>query len=224
MKNIALLIVFVSLITSLLASGNTDELREIYNRFAEKYDENREIFDMSKIIFDFNKYSGIQKGRLLDLGCGAGSMFTEYYLSKGWEILGVDLSEKMLELSQKNYPQMKTIIGDMTEIDFDNDSFDVIISVYSLFHIQKEKHEALFQNIYKWLTPNGKVLFTYAGVEYTGSETFSGYIEFMGENMFYSHLSQDELLMTLEKLNFKNIDIKKRDIGGETFLWVSMTK
>jgi len=49
MKNIALLIVFVSLITSLLASGNTDELREIYNRFAEKYDENREIFDMSEI-------------------------------------------------------------------------------------------------------------------------------------------------------------------------------
>jgi len=60
------------------------DLKAIYNRFAEKYQDNRETFDMLDIFNDFFMKLNVEKGELLDLGCGTGDAFPKLFLSKGW--------------------------------------------------------------------------------------------------------------------------------------------
>jgi len=202
----------------------SEEMKQAYNRLAATYDANRGLFDMSSIFRDFFALLGKQKGHLLDLGCGAGEPIPGYFLEKGWQVTGVDFSEKMLELAKRYQAGMKTTLADITSVGFPEAEFDAIISVYVLFHIEKEKHPHVFSNIYKWLKPGGKALFTYAGKEYTGSDTFSGYIEFMEERLFYSHLSPAGLRRVLQDTGFHIHSITRLEIGGETFLWVTVEK
>ena len=96
--------------------------------------------------------------------------------------------------------------------------------IYSLFHVSKSQHGELFAKLFRWLNPNGIALFTYATKEYTGSEVFDGYKEFLGQQLFYSHEAPDTLFQTLEDTGFI---IESRDyhrIADETFLWVSVRK
>ena len=200
------------------------EMRQVYNRLAATYDANRGLFEMSGIFKGFFALLGKQKGHLLDLGCGAGEPIPGYFLEKGWQVTGVDFSEKMLELAKRYQPGMETTLADITNVSFQNEQFDAIISVYVLFHIEKEKHPHVFSSIYQWLKPGGKALFTYASKAYTGSETFSGYIEFMAERLFYSHLSPADLRRVLLETGFHIHGIDPLEIGGETFLWVTVSK
>ncbi len=199
-------------------------LREIYDEFAETYDKNRGLFDMTEVFNSFYERLEIKKGRLLDMGCGAGEPFPRFFIDRGWTVTGVDFSKRMLELASKYVPEMKTICADMREVEFGPDRFEAITATYSLFHIPSNDQTALFNKFYRWLCPKGKALFTYATKEYTGSDEFDGYKEFMGQKLYYSHKSPDKLYADLEKIGFNVESGDYRDIGGETFLWVTVSK
>lgn len=199
-------------------------LLKIYDGFAQTYEENRGLFDMTEVFNSFYEELGSKKGRLLDLGCGAGEPFPRLLIDRGWKVTGVDFSGKMLELAAKYVPEMKTIQSDMLKVEFEPNQFDAITAIYSLFHVPSTDHLSLFEKFYKWLVPQGKALFTYATQEYTGQTEFDGYKEFMGQELYYSHKKPEELYTDLEQIGF-NIESRiYREIGGETFLWVTMSK
>jgi cyclopropane fatty-acyl-phospholipid synthase-like methyltransferase len=199
-------------------------LRQIYNQFAETYEENRGLFDMTEVFDPFYARLVVKKGRLLDLGCGAGEPFARFFIERGWTVTGIDFSERMLELASKYVPEMRTIHADMREVEFEPSQFDAITAIYSLFHVPCKDHEALFDKFYKWLRPKGKALFTYATKEYTGSIEFDGYKEFMGQQLYYSHKSPDKLYADLERIGFIIESSDYRDIGNEIFLWITVGK
>lgn len=104
----------------------------------------------------------------------------------------------MIRLASKHVPEMQRIHADFSKVNFEPSQFNAIIASYSLFHISVDKHKDLFKKIYKWLFPNGKAFFTYAMKEYTGSTTFDGYKNFMGQALCYSHKNSDELYVDLD--------------------------
>ena len=199
-------------------------LRKIYDAFAKTYEENRGQFDMSNILDGFYSTLKLENGKLLDLGCGAGEPVARYFTDYNWSVVGVDFSERMIELASKYVPEMPTMHADISEVDFESNQFDAIIASYSLFHISVDKHKDILKKFDKWLCPNGKALFTYATEEYTGSTTFDGYKNFMGQALYYSHKNPDELYVDLEDIGFNIDSIDYRNIGGETFLWVTVSK
>ena len=201
-----------------------EKLARIYDKFAESYDSQRDLFNIDGILNDFQGRLRTESGNMLDLGCGAGIPIGRSFADKGWSVSGVDFSSKMLSLANKHVPEMKTICSDMCSVKFDQNEFDAITAIYSLFHIAKELHRALFSNFYRWLKPSGMALFTYASKEYTGSERFDGYKEFLGQQLFYSHETPANLFEILGDIGF---NIESRDyhcIAGETFLWVIVRK
>lgn len=200
------------------------KLRDIYDGFAETYEANRGTFDMSGILAPFFAGLGKAKGHLLDLGCGAGEPFPRYFLDRGWEVYGVDFSQKMLELATRYAPKMKILHADMLEVEFAPAHFDAITSIYSLFHTPRARHPELFAKFQRWLRPGGKVLFTYATKEYTGADEFEGFREFMGQSLFYSHTSPAKLRAALAHAQLQVEAIDLREIGGESFLWVTATR
>lgn len=199
-------------------------LQKIYDRFAETYDKNRGLFDMTDVIADFHKRLSGRPDHLLDLGCGAGEPFPAYFIQQGWQVTGVDFSQKMLALAHHYQPALKTIYADICDADFPDEQFDAVTAIYCLFHLEHKKHEEIFKKIYRWLKPGGKSLFTYATKEYTGAEIFNGYKEFMGEQLFYSHTTPDRLTANLESAGFTIESLQYRDIGSETFLWLIIAK
>ena len=76
---------------------------EAYTNFAEVYDtfmDNVPYEEWADDIQDILKEYQIEEGLVLDLGCGTGSM-TELLAEKGYDMIGVDNSEEMLELALK---------------------------------------------------------------------------------------------------------------------------
>ena len=69
-------------------------LQEIYDGFAETYEENRGLFDMTEVFDPF--YAGLKakQGRLLDVGCGAGEPFARFFIDRGWTVTGVDFYDR----------------------------------------------------------------------------------------------------------------------------------
>ena len=199
-------------------------IQQIYDEFAHTYEENRGNFDVVPVLEDF--YGTLEKstGQLLDLGCGAGEPVSKWFISKGWEATGVDFSKSMLELAQRYVPEMKCIQSDMRNVQFTDEQFDAIVAIYSLFHVPWKDHEALFSNAFQWLKREGGMLFTYATSAYTGEKVFDGYKEFLGQRLYYSHMSEGQLYATLEKVGFVIESATHRNIGGETFLWVFLKK
>jgi len=130
----------------------------------------------------------------------------------------------MLELASKYVPEMNTISNDIREVEFGPNKFDAITATYSLFHIPAKVHAEIFGKFFDWLRPNGRILFTYATKDYTGSETFSGYKKFIDTELYYSHKSQKELICDLEDIGYEIESAENHCICNETFLWVTAKK
>lgn len=95
--------------------------------------------------------------RVVDLGCGAGVPCTALLAEHG-EVVGVDLSGRQLELARRNVPAGCFIRSDMTTIEFAPASFDAATAFYSIAHVPREQHGALFRRIVGWLRPGGLLL------------------------------------------------------------------
>jgi len=196
------------------------QLDEIYDGFADQYDANRGAFDISPILAGFTARLP-PRGRLLDLGCGAGEPCGRYFLNRGWQVTGVDFSHRMLQLATRYAPEMTRIFRDMRDVDLAGAEFDAVTAIYSLFHLPVADQWRLFAGISRWLRPGGHLLFTYAGEEYTGQPEFSGHLEFMGRELFYAHTTPQALTAGLAATGLEVIALERHAIGGETFLWVS---
>ncbi len=90
-------------------------LARIYDEFADTYEENRAVFDITEVLDAFYECFDIEKGRVLDLGCGAGEPFAANFIKQGWEVTGVDFSRRMLELATKYVPNMDNIYADISD-------------------------------------------------------------------------------------------------------------
>ncbi len=200
-----------------------DKLTSVYDKFAESYDASRDSFNIDDIIGRFRQQL-TDTGHLLDLGCGAGIPVGRSFIDNGWNVSGVDFSSKMLELAAKHVPEMETVCSDICSVEYRAAEFDAISLIYSIFHIPSDQHADLFNNLYRWLKPNGMALFTYATQEYTGSEEFSGYKEFLGQQLYYSHDTPDVLFQLLQDIGFVVESNEYHCIADETFLWVTVRK
>ncbi len=198
-----------------------EALRRAYDALAEGYDANRGLFDMQPVLDDLFGQLPERPGHLLDLGCGAGEPVAKAFVARGWRVTGVDTSEAMLQLASRYVPEMRRIHGDMREVSLASSGrFDAVTAIYSLFHVPRVDHPALFRRIREWLCPGGIFLFTYATRDYTGAESFDGWKEFMGQRLYYSHTTPETLLAQLGAAGLRPGALTTRDIGGERFLWV----
>jgi len=116
---------------------------------------------------------------------------------------------------------MTSVLADMRDVDFTDESFDAVTAVYCLFHIPWRDHQAVFDRVSRWLRPGGQFLFTYATREYTGSDEFEGTKEFMGQSLFYSHTTPSRLAEQVAAAGLEVTSAVTRCIGGESFLWVT---
>ena len=76
---------------------------DAYTSFAAVYDtfmDNIPYEEWKLYLESLLKEYGVQEGLVLDLGCGTGTM-TELFAADGYDMIGVDNSEEMLEIARE---------------------------------------------------------------------------------------------------------------------------
>ena len=86
-----------------------------WNHAALKYMEDQECSEYAqgnkKVVK--TRFEHLNGEKLLDLGCGYG-YYTNYFRSIGAEAIGIDGSEKMIEIARKRYPLTEFSVVDIT--------------------------------------------------------------------------------------------------------------
>mgnify|MGYP005778352539 FL=1 len=113
-----------------------------------------EWLELKKLLPDFTGK------RVLDLGCGYG-WHCRYAAEQGAaQVLGTDISHKMLEVARtrNQVPNVEYRCAAMEDLDFLPGSFDVVISSLAFHYVQD--FGPLVQRISHWLKPGGELVFS----------------------------------------------------------------
>ncbi len=94
---------------------------------------------------------------ILDMGCGNGN-FVEFFLSNNQniKIVGLDNNLDLLNEIKKKFNTVKLIHSDFDEVKIENQKFDWIFFIYSIYYSQKPKE--LIEKMYSYLKNNGKLV------------------------------------------------------------------
>ncbi len=133
-----------------LKSFSSDEALKTYNTVG--------LTDVEDIII--GKYFG-KKAKVLDIECGLGRTTIPLH-EKGFNVIGIDISEPMIEKAKALYPYVDFRLQDTTHLDFDAESFDyALFSFNGLDCIYPEsKRVATLLEINRVLKKDGTFIFS----------------------------------------------------------------
>jgi ubiquinone/menaquinone biosynthesis C-methylase UbiE len=116
---------------------------------------------------------------LLDLGCGDGRD-SIYFANKGLQVTTVDFSESAINRLKSQNVTICCLLQDIRNIEFQDNSFDVIYAHLSLHYFDNETTSKIFNNLYRILKKGGLFLLKCKSTD----DHLFGQGEKVGENMY----------------------------------------
>lgn len=159
---------------------------------------------VKKLLKKFN----IEKGLVLELGCGTGSM-TRQLAGRGFDMIGIDNSEEMLQIAREKGDEWSDSIlylcQDMRELELFGTVAAVVSVCDSMNYITSEEDLLqVFKLVNNYLDPQGIFIFDldtqYAYQEILGDNTIAENREegsFIWENTYYEDEMVNEINLTL---------------------------
>lgn len=136
--------------------------RLAYNNAADKY---HSLFynEINEKEYDRNLLDSFSQllepgAAICDAGCGPSGHIGKYMLDKGLNVTGVDISDRCVELASEHAPEIRLIREDMLHMSFPDESFDGVISYYSIIHTPKKNVGRIFAEFNRILKPRGYLL------------------------------------------------------------------
>ncbi len=143
-----------------------DQVRISYNTIAERYAQTRKQFSKSNNFHLELLNTYLKSGStVLDLGCGSGFPVSAFFANKGHKVIGLDISEKQIELAKSNVPDGQFEVGDIETLHESAFKVDAVLAFYSIFHISRDKHAEIITRIASFLSPGGMLLITMGAAE-----------------------------------------------------------
>lgn len=128
----------------------------------------------------------------LDIGCGSSGRFIDLLAHHGFEIEGIDISERMIALAKQRHPKITFYHEDICAWNFPH-KYDFISAWDSTWHLPLKEQEPVLKKICEGLTKNGVFIFTTGGLDEPSETSDSS----MGPPVYYSVLG---IKRTLELL------------------------
>lgn len=155
---------------------------------------------------------------ILDLGCGYGRD-AKIFSERGYKVVGIDLSEKMIETAKKISPKSEFKLMDIRKLSFTNNSFDGIWANASFLHIPKKEIKTALKEAYRVLKQNGTI---YLSVKEGIGEGFIEDTRYGGIKKFFSFFQKDEIENFFNDARFSIVKsyVKKVDDNYSTHPWI----
>lgn len=176
---------------------NKNQTRQSYNLSAEDFAKNVQDLDPGKRASKFVAMLP-QRATILDAGCGSGrdaKIFSAY----GLKVIGIDFSEKMLEIAKKMASEAEFYLMDLESISFSKESFEGIWASSSLLHIAKEKIPCVLNSFYSILKPNGIL---YVRVKKGDGEGLIKDQRYSGIEKFFAFFQEEEITSFINESGF----------------------
>jgi SAM-dependent methyltransferase len=132
-----------------------------------------------------------------------------------------------MAFARHNVPTAAFVHGDMAAQEFEDASFDAVVAFFSIFHLPRDEHAAIFEKIARWLRPGGLLVASTGACSDpdTGEDEWH---DWLGAPMYWSYYQS---AVTLDLLRASGLEVVRAseettDEDGEsaTFLWLVARK
>ena len=184
---------------------------DAYTSFASVYDtfmDNIPYEEWAEYLISLLKEYSVNDGLVLDLGCGTGNM-TELLAQAGYDMIGVDNAEEMLEIAmekrEKSGQDILYLLQDMREFELYG-TVKAIVSICDSVNYVTEEEDLLevFKLANNYLDPKGVFIFDFNTVykysEILGNQTIAEDREdcsFIWDNYYYEEEQINEYELSL---------------------------
>lgn len=184
---------------------------EAYTSFAAVYDtfmDNIPYEEWGEYLKSLLQEYGVYDGLVLELGCGTGNM-TEILAASGYDMIGVDNAEEMLEIAMEKRTESEF---DILYLQQDMRSFELYGTVKAVvcicdsinYILEEEELEKVFRLVNNYLDPEGMFIFDFNTIykyrEILGDQTIAENREecsFIWDNYYYEEERINEYELSL---------------------------
>ena len=179
---------------------NLKKTIKTYDEIAHHYKQKTKHLELITEIKKFKKFLP-KSAKVLDAGCGWGR--DSKILSKNFKVIGIDLSERLLDLAKAYAPKAKFQIGNISRTFFPSESFHGIWSNDTLIHLERKDILKTLREFHRLLRKNGILYLSVKEGEGEGwqEEEMSNY-----KPRFYTWFKEDEIINYLKKTGFRIIE------------------
>lgn len=130
------------------------DLKETYNRIAEDWHRDHLDDDWWREGTDAFIKELTPGAHVLDVGCGSG-VKSKYLVDHGFKVIGIDISDKLIEIARREAPEGEFRVLSMTDLDLMPETFDGVFAQASLLHIPKKDAGDVVKKMARRLVPRG---------------------------------------------------------------------
>lgn len=156
-------------------------VRDGYQRVAEAYTASRSALTADVRLLDEFIALLPARARVLDAGCGGGAPISRL-VAEHAQVTGVDLAGAQIELARQNVPEGEFMVGNLTDLELPDESFDGVVSYYAIIHIPRDLHTRVLVGLYRVLKPGGVALLCLGA-----NDLPEDVDDFQGVEMYWSH-------------------------------------
>lgn len=115
--------------------------------------------------------ASLRDARVLDLGCGLGFFAREARARGAREVVGVDISERMLHeaRARTDDPRIVYVRADLEQFEPERGAFDLVVSSLALHYVAD--YPGIVRRVAAWLRPDGRFAFSVEHPIYTAAGT-----------------------------------------------------
>lgn len=181
------------------------DLQATYNKIAEDFFKDH-LKDDWWIEGTNRLISFLPKGAsVLDVGCGQG-LKANYLKTCGFKVLGVDFSEKMIEIGKREFPDVEFRLLNVYELDTLKKKFDCVFAQAVLLHIPKKRVGEVLEKFRRRLKPGGLLYVAVKELKDGAEEKIEKESDYGYEyERFFSYFSLRELREDFRRCGFKII-------------------
>lgn len=99
----------------------------------------------------------LKGAKVMEFGCGVGR-WANFFLDQGASYIGVDISEKMLEMANEREPLADFHLLDSSKLPFSDNEFDLVFSITVLHHNPHIDQQAIIDEMVRVTRPGGMIL------------------------------------------------------------------
>jgi ubiquinone/menaquinone biosynthesis C-methylase UbiE len=184
---------------------------DCYDKTAQNYAEQfRDELDhkhLDRILLQAFASENTNKGKGIDLGCGPGQT-TRFLVHCGMPgVLGVDISEQMVQVASQLNPSLPFETADMLRLPYADHAFGSAIAFYAIVHFTYEQVRTAFREMSRVLVPGGQLLFSFhIGDQTVHLDTFLGHS--VSIDFYFFEVSRITEMLT--ETGFELIDVIER--------------
>lgn len=186
------------------------DVGKLFDGFAERYwnqhsEETRYLSSLDQFIVHVDE----KNASVLELGCGPGNV-SRYLLERRpkWKLIGLDISEKMIELAMTNVPEAKFVCRDVKDLTGINQKFDGIIGAFCLPYLRISELEKLLPELKSRLKKRG-ILYLSTMEADESQSGFRSSSTGEGPQIYLQYYQEELLRLMLFKAGFSILHFEK---------------